>query len=193
MNQSKPLTAKQAAFAREYVANGFNATRAAISAGYGEDGARVEGTRLLANANVQKKITELMQETVERAKASADDVFEFATRAAFFDIGEVLEMDENGVYFKDGKKLSDLPKSIRQLIQTVKSKPTQFGIVNEIVFVDKTKHLEMLARFLGLNKDQIKVTSDVEQMTDEDLKAQLAELKGRALNGGNEPRQPIEG
>jgi phage terminase small subunit len=49
------LTPRQKMFAKHYVANGFNATQAAISAGYSKSGARVEGCRLLANPNIKKK------------------------------------------------------------------------------------------------------------------------------------------
>jgi len=182
MSQNKPLTARQEAFARNYVANGFNATQAAISAGYSQDTANEQGSQNLAKLSIKKRIDELMAGAVSKSKIGAEEIYEFAARAAFFDIGEVLEMDETGVYFKDGKKLSDLPKDIRQLVQTVKSKPTAFGIVNEIVFVDKMKNLEMLARFNGMNKDKVEITSP--ELTDEE-KAALAKLKAEfdAANG----------
>lgn len=178
MSQNKPLTQKQEAFARNYVANGFNATQAAISAGYSEDTARSEGSRLLTNVDIQKRIAELQSETVAKSKIGAEEIYEFASRAAFFDIGEVLEMDETGVYFKDGKKLSDLSVELRQLVQTVRSKPTKFGIVNEVIFVDKMKNLEMLARFNGMNKDTLEVTKT--KLSADERAARLAELAKKA-------------
>jgi len=69
---------------------------------------------------------------------------------------------------------------VRQLIQSVKSKPTQFGIVNEIVFVDKMKNLEMLARFNGMNRDKLEVTSD---LTPAERQARIAELRAK-MEGG---------
>jgi len=176
--ENKPLSDKQEAFCRYYVSNGFNGTQAAISAGYAEDSGAVEAVRLLRNAKIADKIAELQKGTVARAKKGADDIYEFASRGAFFDIGEVMEMDDSGAYLKDGKKLSDLPKEIRQLIQTVKSKPTAFGVVNEIVFVDKLRLLEMLARFNGMNNDRIKVEGDLENKSKEEL---LATLKAERI------------
>jgi len=49
------LTQKQKLFVKNYLIH-FNATRAAIDAGYAESGARVEGTRLLANANIKQAV-----------------------------------------------------------------------------------------------------------------------------------------
>jgi phage terminase small subunit len=52
----KKLTMKQEAFCKYYMTNGFNATQAAISAGYSENGAKVTGCNLLTNINVKKKL-----------------------------------------------------------------------------------------------------------------------------------------
>lgn len=50
------LTHKQQAFIAYYLCNGFNATQAAISAGYAESGAHTEGYRMLRNAEVQREL-----------------------------------------------------------------------------------------------------------------------------------------
>jgi len=180
MSQNKPLTARQYLFCIHYCANDLNGAKAARLAGYAEDSCNVKAAQLLAKVSIQERIAELMAKTVEKARIGADEIYEFASRGAFFDIGEVLEMDESGARLKDGKKLSDLPKEVRQLIQSVKSKPTQFGIVNEIVFVDKMKNLEMLARFNGMNRDKLEVTSD---LTPAERQARIAELRAK-MEGG---------
>jgi phage terminase small subunit len=50
----KKLTMKQEAFCKYYMTNGFNATQAAISAGYSPNGIRVTACKLLAHANIKK-------------------------------------------------------------------------------------------------------------------------------------------
>jgi len=55
------LTIRQASFAREYVANGGNATQAAFAAGYAESTARTQGSRLLANVDVCRDINRRQQ------------------------------------------------------------------------------------------------------------------------------------
>ncbi|MEE4317773.1 MAG: terminase small subunit [Erythrobacter sp.] len=67
------MTPKQEAFAREYLVD-LNATQAAIRAGYAESGARTEGSRLLANADIQNAIAELMAERAKRTEVTADYV-----------------------------------------------------------------------------------------------------------------------
>jgi phage terminase small subunit len=175
MTPNKPLTAKQEAFARFYVSNGFNATQAAISAGYSEDTAQEQSARLLSKVMVKALISELQANTVAKSTKGAQDVYEMAANAAFFDVSEYLEIDGDTVTFKHGS-LSDLPKELRVLIQAVRQRKTKFGNFIEIVFVDKLKALEMLARFNGMNKDKLEVSST---LTAEERIAKIAELKSK--------------
>lgn len=54
------LTAKQQSFINAYLANGFNATQAAIEAGYSPDTARQQGSRLLTNVDIKAAIDEAL-------------------------------------------------------------------------------------------------------------------------------------
>lgn len=65
------MTPKQKRFVEEYLID-LNATQAAIRAGYAESGARTEGARLLANANIQEALTHSLKERSERAQIDAD-------------------------------------------------------------------------------------------------------------------------
>ena len=56
------LTGKQRAFVAEYLSNGFNATKAAIKAGYSKASAHTEGSRLLRNVKVAGAIAQAFQE-----------------------------------------------------------------------------------------------------------------------------------
>lgn len=178
MSENKKLTAKQDAFCRHYIANGFNATQAAISAGYSESSAAAIGEQNLRKLEIAEFIEELKKPTIEKAKRGADDVYKLASDAAFFDPSEFLEIDGDTVTFKHGS-LTDLPKELRVLIQAVRQRKTKFGDFIEIVFVDKLKALEMLARFNGMNKDTLKVTNTYETKTDEDIEQELKELEGK--------------
>lgn len=70
---SKPLTAKQQAFVQEYLID-WNATQAAIKAGYAENSARQEGTRLLSNAYVSAVLKEKKRELAEKTDLKTVDV-----------------------------------------------------------------------------------------------------------------------
>ena len=58
------MTEQQERFAIEYARTG-NATQSALSAGYSEKGADVQGCRLLGNVKVQEKIAELKAKMAE--------------------------------------------------------------------------------------------------------------------------------
>jgi len=180
MNQNKPLTHKQEAFARNYVANGFNATQAAISAGYSQDSAESKGSQLLRFVKVANLIEQLGMETTKRANASADDVFEMLTDALFLDLSEWYEVKSIEVITKAGTKynrsvmilsvpLSELPKRVRRLATNIKE--TMSGV--EVSWFSKEKAAEMLARFHGMNKDSLKVENPHEGKSVEELAAIL--------------------
>lgn len=61
-------------FAREYVASGFNATQAALAAGYSPSSAGSQGARLLRDPRVQDYVRRCSQRIVKRAEVRAEDV-----------------------------------------------------------------------------------------------------------------------
>lgn len=78
MNDTK-LTDKQLLFATEYIKTA-NATQAAIKAGYSENSARQQGSRLLSNANVSQYIQSHMEKKNKSTIATADEVLEYLTK-----------------------------------------------------------------------------------------------------------------
>lgn len=73
MTKGKKLTAKQQAFADEYLKD-LNGTQAAIRAGYSPKTANEQAARLLANVSVQEAIREAMDKRQKRLEISADMV-----------------------------------------------------------------------------------------------------------------------
>lgn len=78
MNDTK-LTDKQLLFAIEYIKTA-NATHAALKAGYSENSARQQGSRLLSNANVSQYIQSHMEKKNKSTIATADEVLEYLTK-----------------------------------------------------------------------------------------------------------------
>lgn len=70
-----PLTPKQERFVEEYLCD-LNATQAAIRAGYSENGAEVQGHRLLSNANISALIAASQAERSARTNITQDYVLE---------------------------------------------------------------------------------------------------------------------
>ncbi len=68
------LTAKQQAFCEAYVSNGFNAAKAAVSAGYSEKAAKEIGCRELTKANVAQYVADFKEKATERAIVTVEDV-----------------------------------------------------------------------------------------------------------------------
>ena len=73
------LTDKQLLFATEYIKTA-NATQAALKAGYSENSARQQGSRLLSNANVSQYIQQHMEQKNNNTIATADEVLQYLTR-----------------------------------------------------------------------------------------------------------------
>jgi phage terminase small subunit len=69
------LTAKQEKFLNEYLID-FNATQAAIRAGYSEKTAYTQGPRLLDNVHIQDAIVKARQKTVEKLEINREKIIE---------------------------------------------------------------------------------------------------------------------
>lgn len=67
------LNAQQVRFCQEYVID-LNGKQAAIRAGYSENGAEVQASRLLTNVNVKQYVDQLKKQRAERAQITADYV-----------------------------------------------------------------------------------------------------------------------
>lgn len=76
------LTPKELLFSNTYISNNFNATDAAVEAGYSEKTAAEQGSRLLRNVKikeyVKKRINELLDNREELQKQWIDNVTEMA-------------------------------------------------------------------------------------------------------------------
>ena len=68
------LTDKQRRFVEEYCSNGFNATQAAISAGYSEKTAKDIACQNLAKLYIQDEIKAFMEKATKKAIVTIEDV-----------------------------------------------------------------------------------------------------------------------
>jgi len=68
------LTNKQRRFVHEYCTNGFNATQAAITAGYSEHTARKIASENLSKPDIQNEIQIFMEEIKSKALVTVEDV-----------------------------------------------------------------------------------------------------------------------
>ncbi len=99
------LTAKQERFVSEYLID-LNATQAAIRAGYAKSGARVEGTRLLANARVAKAVALGRAKQEQRAEIKADDVIRELVKIGFANMLDYITIGKDGDPYVDLSSLT---------------------------------------------------------------------------------------
>ena len=70
----KKLSPKQQAFVEAYCHNGFNATQAAITAGYSAKTARSQGQRLLTKDDIMPSIEAFKEKASQNALVSTQDI-----------------------------------------------------------------------------------------------------------------------
>lgn len=120
----RELNDKQAAFVREYMAD-FNATQAAIRAGYSVKTAGQIGHELLKKPEVQQRLREFQQKAAEkteteaewirrRLKEEATDFTEFASQSARVRALELLGKI-NGVFEVDNRQKGEAAVAMIQV------------------------------------------------------------------------------
>ena len=151
------LTDKQERFCLEYVID-FNATRAAISAGYSESTAKEQGCQHLTKLNIQERIKELKSVAEDKLDITQSDLLRELKNWAYSDITETISLSPEDV--------KNLPIEIRRLI--TKYKRTQFTNdsgttdVIELHFVSKEKAIELIAKHIGFfEKDNFQKKAEI--------------------------------
>ncbi|MEL6845035.1 MAG: terminase small subunit, partial [Bacteroidota bacterium] len=94
MPKTDGLTPKQAKFVEEYLVD-LNATQAAIRAGYAESGARTEGSRLLANADIIDAINARREAIAKTTSITPERIMREYGRIGFADIRKAVKWRSN--------------------------------------------------------------------------------------------------
>ena len=152
------LTEKQKVFCDEWLKdmNGPRAYRAAYKGVKNDETARVNASRLLTNANVQKYIQEKQKKREERTEITQDMVLKELAKLAFIDRTDVVSLgktDHGGIKVVI-QSTDDLTPEQRAIISGIKE--TKNGI--EVTFYSKEKALEMLGRHLGMFTEKLNVS-----------------------------------
>jgi phage terminase small subunit len=138
------LTDKQARFCYEYCID-YNASKAAMRAGYSPDTSYAIGCENLKKPNIQKYIEKLKNNLSETAGISALRVLKEHERIAFADAGQLRD---GWMSLKDFENLSIEEKSI---IKEVSTRETKYGTEVKIKLYDKQKSLDSISRMLGFD------------------------------------------
>ena len=149
-------------FAREYIKD-LNGTRAAIAAGYSKKGARVTGSKLLSNPNVQSLLRELTEKQAIKLDLSAEVVLDELKKMGLSNMMDYIETTADGGAVVD---LSALTRDHAAAVQEVTvdtymdGKGEDAREVKRIKFklADKNRSLELLGKHLKLFTEKIEIT-----------------------------------
>lgn len=188
--QNTELTDKQRLFCIYYIKY-FNATKAAIKAGYSKDTAGEQGYQLLQKTSIQSEIKKLKANKLNKAMLEPEDIFQKYIDIAFADISDYVtfgrkeievDKDEEGnpvmievnyVDFKDSNEVDG----------TLISEVSQGKNGVSVKLQDKMKALQWLSDRLDLLPTETRIKVDNEK-----AKVQIAREKldfEKAKTGGD--------
>ncbi len=133
---------KRQRFVEEYIKD-FNATQAALRAGYSKASAYSTGAALLMDPVVSQKIQDALTERSKRCQIDADRVVLELAAIAFSDVSGLAEWNGQKVVLKDSQGLSP------EVTKTIQSLDSSRGNVS-VKLHDKLRALELLMRHLGI-------------------------------------------
>ena len=159
------LTPKQKLFKSAYLANGMNATQAAITAGYSKKTAKSQGARLLTNVDIRDAIAGRSEKALAKIDFSVDRTLEFVARLAFFDPKDLFEDDGSM------KRMQDIPEEVRTVIAGLEvsdiwdsgegEQKSIIGIMKKIKLSDRLSALDKLMRYHSLYRDKVEHTGKI--------------------------------
>ena len=187
---TKALPPRRAAFVKEYLVD-LNASRSARDAGYAAKSASVEGSRLVANAEVQAEITRQRAILMEQSNVTPEKIVAELASLAFADMGDFIGVDERGLPHLD---LTGINPAKLKTIASV----TNNDAGTTIKLHNKHAALVTLARTLGMVQDgstnvtiQTHDTVKMKALTTEELRLALdsdvfdADSAGDSLEAGS--------
>jgi phage terminase small subunit len=167
------MTEKQIMFCKEFLVD-FNATQAAIRAGYSEKTAYSIASENLRKPEIQAQIKLEIKLRQERTGKTADDVLNEIELLAFSDLSDYLTIDEAGsVVMKMLQEMEGIKsRAIRSITEdrVIKTTPGKEDKPDsEITVHDKLKYtlhskermLELLAKHHGLVVDRLNVSGSL--------------------------------
>lgn len=146
------MTPKQKVFIDEYLID-FNATRAAIAAGYSKKAAKEIGCENLTKPNIQEAIQKAMKERSERTEITQDMVLKELAKLGFSNIKDYIETGSKD--FVCFKNIDDIPEEAARAIEAIKLIKNNQGGSLEFKLHSKTKGLEMIGRHLGMFPNKV--------------------------------------
>lgn len=154
--------ARRRLFVAAYLANGKNATKAAIEAGFSAATAAQKGHNILQEPEVAKAVLEAENKLLEKHNMTAENVLQ--------QLGRIVNFDIRKLYNPDGtlKSIHELDDDTAAAlasfeIEEIKAEGTVIGMTRKVKGHDKNKAIDSAMRHFGLfEKDNsLKLTGNV--------------------------------
>lgn len=168
------LTKKEEFFAEEYLKH-FNATKAAIAAGYNPGTIKEKGWKILQVPQVKNYIDEKIRARYKELRIDQLDIVRKYQAIAFFDISVLYDENNDFVGF------DNLSPEQRIIIKSINKKVTRVGnnahrTTIQIELHDQQQALEKLAMHLGMFRQIVQIDQKQE------LTLKVEELKKLGTN-----------
>lgn len=159
--ENDKLTDKQKLFCMYYI-RCFNASKAALKAGYSKENYGVLGYQLLQKPSVRKEIERLKQNKLNRALLSQDDILQKYIDIAFTDITDYIEFGKKlvEIQYEDGST-KEVEKSYVDFKNDYEVDGTLISEVSKgkdgvkVKLYDKMKALDVLRDIYEMNPEYL--------------------------------------
>jgi phage terminase small subunit len=160
------------AFVKHYIKH-YNATQAAIAAGYSPKSADNQGWRMMKNEDVQKAITEAERRLENKVFITKEKILKELALIGFSSIDDHIEIDTGG--FVKAKTFEEMPtgavrciKKIKEKrtiksVQGTKDKPSEDIVLDstfEFELYDKVQALINMGKEFGMFRDRKEIGLD---------------------------------
>lgn len=143
--EKKRLTVKQERFVEEYCKD-FNATQAAIRAGYSTKTANRIASENLSKLDIKKAIDERIKERKEKLEITEKEIIAELAKIAFSDVAKLYEPNF------ELKDIATLPNELTASIKEIVKIETEKGTRVAAKLYSKESALELLGKHLGMWK-----------------------------------------
>lgn len=145
-------------FASAYLSTKFNATQAAIAAGYSKKTAYSQGSRLLNNVEVQTLIKEKAKAALEKSETKIVRVIKELEEIAFCDITDFIEFENGDFKIKETSEMKE--EGSTGVIASVQKVETEKSTRTSIKMHDKMKALELLGKYYALFTENLNIKAE---------------------------------
>lgn len=180
-SSAKSAQERRKLFVEAYIANGGNATQAAISAGLSAKTAGATGHKLLKRADISAQLQQRQSALAQKYELTTDNILRSLAQAVHFDprklyntdgtLKAVHELDEDTAMALSGFEVSEEKG-------TGDDRGKVVGYTKKVKWLDKNAAREQAMKHLGLYLEDNKQKHPISELSDEQL-SKFIEAKAR--------------